>query len=58
MNMAEQEQITEEEQKKRKLEEKLKMLRLNSPQRDRATLKATQFKQRFRFTKGGKTKRS
>jgi len=56
--MVEQEQITDEEQKKRSLKEKLRILRLNSLQQNRTTFKGLQYKHRLRFTKGGKTKRS
>jgi len=56
--MPEQDQITEEEQKKKNFKEKLKMLRLNSLQQNRTTLKALQSRHRYRFTRGGKTKRS
>jgi hypothetical protein len=51
------EEISEEE-KKRKLAERLRMLRLNTLPQNKSLLKAFGGKQRYRFTGGGKTKRS
>ena len=54
------EQIKENQNKenpKRELEEKLRKLRTHTL-RNKVELKALQAKQRYRFTKSGKTKRS
>ena len=52
------EEQIKDETKKRELAEKLRMLRLNSMQQNKTLLRALQGKQRYRFTGGGKTKRS
>lgn len=46
------------EETKRKLAEKLKLLRINSIQQSQRALKIFQRKPRYRFTRGGKTKRA
>lgn len=51
------EQISEEEKKKR-LAEKLRMLRLNAMPQNKSRIKEFGGKHRYRFTSGGKTKRS
>ena len=48
----------EREAAKKRLAEKLRTIRINSMEQSRRTLKVFQRKPRYRFTRGGKTKRA
>ncbi len=57
-NFMEENNENEREEAKKKLAEKLKNMRIHSMQQSQRALRVFQRKPRYRFTRGGKTKRA